>query len=199
MSARSVHELSPAQVVLAAADGYDRVDAVGFSAGGQAVLAAAAAAPSRFRRVAVLGVGNPADPADQADQADPADQAGPADRAGPEAAATDVVAAGLESDEEPADQVARVVRRLAETVGNDRFAVAAYLRSSQAAAVTPADVARIEAPTLVVLGDRDFAGPADALVAALPYGEFAGLRGVDHFATPTDYGCIDAVLRFLAE
>jgi len=52
-------------------------------------------------------------------------------------------------------------------------------------------------PTLVVLGDQDFAGPADRLVDALAQGELVTLPGVDHFATPSNFGCIDAVLRFL--
>ncbi len=36
------------------------VDAVGFSAGGHTLLRAAAREPGAFRRIAVLGVGNPA-------------------------------------------------------------------------------------------------------------------------------------------
>jgi pimeloyl-ACP methyl ester carboxylesterase len=74
---------------------------------------------------------------------------------------------------------------------------AGFLRAGHPA-VTLADVARIEVPTLVVLGDQDFAGPADTLLGALRHGELVTLRGVDHFATPSDYGCIDAVLKFLA-
>ena len=50
---------------------------------------------------------------------------------------------------------------------------------------------------LVVLGDRDFAGPADPLVEALPDATFRPLRGVDHFATPKDFGFLDAALGFL--
>jgi hypothetical protein len=34
-------------------------------------------------------------------------------------------------------------------------------------------------------------------MASLPHGEFVGLRGVDHFATPSEFGAIDAVMRFL--
>jgi pimeloyl-ACP methyl ester carboxylesterase len=58
---------------------------------------------------------------------------------------------------------------------------------------------RVSGPVLVILGDRDFAGPADPLVAALPDVEFVGLAGVDHFATPKDFRAIDAALRFLAQ
>jgi hypothetical protein len=50
---------------------------------------------------------------------------------------------------------------------------------------------------LVVLGDKDFAGPADPLVDALPDARLVTLRNVDHFATPKDFGFIDAALDFL--
>jgi pimeloyl-ACP methyl ester carboxylesterase len=52
-------------------------------------------------------------------------------------------------------------------------------------------------PVLVVLGDRDFAGPAEPLVDALPDARLVSLREVDHFATPKDFGALDAVLEFL--
>jgi hypothetical protein len=55
----------------------------------------------------------------------------------------------------------------------------------------------VTVPVLVVLGDRDFAGPADPLVDALPDGTRCNLRGVDHFATPKDFGFLDAALSFL--
>jgi hypothetical protein len=50
-----------------------------------------------------------------------------------------------------------------------------------------------------VLGDRDFAVPADQLVAALPDARLVTLRGVDHFGTPLSYDAIAAVTGFLAE
>ncbi len=49
----------------------------------------------------------------------------------------------------------------------------------------------------VVFGDRDFAGPADPLVDALPDAKLVTLPGVDHFATPKDFRFIDAALDFL--
>jgi pimeloyl-ACP methyl ester carboxylesterase len=58
-------------------------------------------------------------------------------------------------------------------------------------------ISKIECPVLVALGDRDFAGPANRLVEALPYGTYLELRGVDHFATPKDFSFIDATLKFL--
>jgi pimeloyl-ACP methyl ester carboxylesterase len=173
-AAQDPRAVSPAQAVLTALGERAIADAVGFSAGGHALLAAAARSPHRFRRIAVLGVGDPR-------------PAGPGD----------AILAGLEATEEPADPTARVIRRLADSAGNDRRAVAAYYRS-RPSAPTEAELARIEIPVLVVLGDRDFAAPADRLLAALPDARLITLPGVDHFATPSDYGCIEAVTVFLA-
>jgi hypothetical protein len=50
---------------------------------------------------------------------------------------------------------------------------------------------------LVVLGDQDPAGPGDGLVAALPDARLVTLRGMDHFGTPADVRCMQAVLGFL--
>ena len=52
-------------------------------------------------------------------------------------------------------------------------------------------------PTLVVIGDHDFAGPADDLAAKLPNATVKELRNVDHFATPEAFGFIDAALEFV--
>lgn len=165
-----------ADAVLAALGEHPVIDAVGFSAGGQALLAAAAAAPHRFRRLAVLGVGNP-----------PSAAAGEA---------TDRLADGLASADAPAHPVTRLIRRLADTAGNDRHAVAAYLRAQRR---TPlAELAAVTAPVLVVLGDKDFAAPADLLLDALPDARLVTLRGVDHFGTPLSYDAIAAVTGFLA-
>ena len=62
---------------------------------------------------------------------------------------------------------------------------------------TPADLKVVECPVLVVIGDRDFAGPADTLAEALPDARLVVLRNTDHFATPESFGFIDAVLGFL--
>ena len=57
-SAQDPAGISPAAAVLAAIGDRAQVDAVGFSAGGHALLAAAVSAPRRFRKIAVLGVGD---------------------------------------------------------------------------------------------------------------------------------------------
>ena len=59
--------------------------------------------------------------------------------------------------------------------------------------------ANVTVPVLVVIGDRDFAGPGDPLADALPDAKLTVLRGADHFSTPKDFGAIDATLRFLED
>jgi len=49
---------------------------------------------------------------------------------------------------------------------------------------------------LVVIGDKDFAGPGEPLVESLPHATLKLLRNVDHFATPEAFGLWDAVLDF---
>jgi pimeloyl-ACP methyl ester carboxylesterase len=159
----------------------DPVDAVGFSLGGHTLLTIAAAQPERFRRLAILGVGDSAlrPPTGSHVLAD---------------AFTGALAAGTE----PEPGVAQLFWRLARTAGNDPAVLAAFLRRPFRS-VEAADIARITCPVLVVIGDRDQGGPADELVAALPNASLVVLRGTDHFATTMDYRCMDAVLGFLAD
>ena len=58
-------------------------------------------------------------------------------------------------------------------------------------------MARVTCPTLVVIGDRDFAGPPDPLVDALPDARLVVLPGVDHFQAVRDFRAIDAALDFI--
>jgi pimeloyl-ACP methyl ester carboxylesterase len=160
--------------VAGAISGYEQVDAVGFSAGALVVLRLAAAEPRRFRRIALLGIG-----AGALAQADPAP-----------------VIAALEDEPDPENIPGLVFRRLAEGSGNDRAALVAFLRRPQQP-LTAADLAAIGSPVLVVLGDQDPAGPGEPLVAALPGARLVTLRGVDHFGTPADVRCMQAVLSFL--
>ncbi len=64
-------------------------------------------------------------------------------------------------------------------------------------AVDPASLAEVTCPVLVVLGDRDFAGPAGPLLDALADARLVEIRGLDHFATPKDFRFVDAALDFL--
>ena len=120
----------------AAVDGPDLLDAIGFSAGAHVLLRLAADQPGRFRRLALLGIGRsvlePADP--------------------------EPIIAALTGDPDPENVSGMVFRRLADGLGNDRDALIAFLRRPQRP-LTQADLTRIPGQVLVVLGDKDPAGP----------------------------------------
>ena len=88
--------------------------------------------------------------------------------------------------------------QLAEAPDQDPLALAAFMRRPSAVPITRELLGAITCPVLVVLGDKDFAGPADPLMDALPGSRLVTLRNVDHFATPKDFGFIDAALSFLS-
>jgi pimeloyl-ACP methyl ester carboxylesterase len=149
-------------------------DAVGFSTGAELLLRVAIAHPGCFDRLALLGIGD-----NVFEASDPS-----------------TITDALDGDVEPEDVRTRLFYRLAHSTGNDPKALSAFLRRPRA----PLSVDALEAvtcPVLVVLGDRDMIESADRLVAALPSASLVSLPGVDHFATPSDFGAIDATMRFL--
>ena len=73
--------------------------------------------------------------------------------------------------------MAQAFATFARAPGNDPAALAACMRRPTTP-LEPADLAEIDRPVLVVLGDRDFAGPADPLVEALPNARFVPLPGL---------------------
>lgn len=155
------------------------VDAVGFSLGALTLLRTAIAAPERFHRLVLAGVGRNVFERDDA--------------------ATARILAAIEGAADVAadDNLARLFGQYATIEGNDARALAAVLRRPDPDPITPADLARVACPVLVVLGDHDFAQPADTLVDALPDVRYVELRNTDHFATPESFAFIDAVLGFL--
>ncbi len=152
------------------------VDAVGFSLGARTLLALASVHPERFRRLVVAGVG-----------------ANLFRHDGSSALLADAISGHPEADESP---VGQYFQGLASQPGNDPLALAACLRRL-APPLTNEGLAGITSPVLVVLGDQDFAGPPDPLVERLADPTLVVLRGVDHFATPKDFGFLDAGLEFL--
>lgn len=151
------------------------VDAVGFSMGAMALLRLASRSPERFRKVVVAGVGENV----FRDQ-DP-----------------ESVASAIEAGAAPDGEVGtQLFVHFSEVPGNDPKALATCMRRTRDP-MTAEDVARITCPVLVVLGDKDFAGPADPLMDALPNGKLVMLRNTEHFHTPKSFAFWNAALDFL--
>ena len=153
------------------------VDVVAFSLGAITTLRLAARMPERFHRIVVGGIGR------NVFERDP-DQ-------------RDRILAGIEGTAEDDDNLARLFGQYSRQPGNDGLALAALLRRPDDGPFTADELAAVTRPVLVVIGDRDFAGPADPLVEALPDARCVVLRNVDHFATPESFGFIDAALEFI--
>ena len=154
------------------------VDAIGFSLGARTLLVLAAAHPERFHRLVLAGVGANLLRSDQS-SAELADHIERAEELTPDAS-----------------PVAQYFRAQAREPGSDPAALAACMRRT-APPVTAEMLARITCPVLVVIGDRDFAGPGEPLAELLADARVVTLRGVDHFATPKDFGFLDAGLDFV--
>jgi pimeloyl-ACP methyl ester carboxylesterase len=150
------------------------VDAIGFSLGARMILTLAAQDPGRFSRIVVAGVGANLFRSD----------------------GSDAIVRAVEGTGDPSNPVVQYFAGLAAQPGVDREALAACMRQRRPS-LDAAILGKVTCPVLVVLGDRDFAGPADPLVEALPDATFKPLRNVDHFATPKEFTFIDAALGFL--
>ena len=150
------------------------VDAIGFSLGARVLLGLASRMPERFGRLVAGGVGNNLLTAGDHEP----------------------VARAIEGLEEPTHPLAQAFSRFAQTPGNDPKALAAVMRRPEAP-LTAELLARVTCPVLVVIGDKDFAGPPQPLVELLPNATLTVLRGVDHLGTPGDFGFIDAALGFI--
>lgn len=153
------------------------VDAVGFSLGARTLLLCASAQPERFHSLVLAGVGANLFRTDDGHGA--------------------LIADAIEGTGDLSDPTVRYFATLAEAPDQDPAALAAFMRRTGGPQLTDEGLARITCPVLVVLGDQDFAGPAEPLLERLPQARLVTLRGVDHFATPKQFGFIDAVLEFL--
>jgi pimeloyl-ACP methyl ester carboxylesterase len=150
------------------------VDAIGFSLGAQLLLRVAARSAERIGRLVVIGVG-----ANMFRDDD-----------------TSALADAFEHGAEPTNITARLFVQLARTAGNDPLAISACLRRPREPFTTD-ELARVSTPTLVIIGDKDFAGPPEPLVQALPNASLVTLKDMDHFRTPSEFACIDAALEFV--
>jgi pimeloyl-ACP methyl ester carboxylesterase len=154
------------------------VDGIGFSLGARVLLTLASEHPDRFGRIVLTGVG--ANLFRDANEAD-----------------TDLIADAILGQVDHDNPMAQYFARLADAPDADPEALAAYLRRPHHRPLHDDKLRALTLPVLVVLGDRDFAGPADPLMERLPHARLVTLPGVDHFSTPKDFGCIDAALEFL--
>lgn len=152
------------------------VDAIGFSLGAITLLTLAVREPQRFSRLVLAGIG--------------------ASLFDPDTAGTARIVAALEGHGDPDDNLSRMFVQYANQPGNDLAALVAAMKRPRHP-LRPEMLASVTCPTLVVIGDRDFAGSGDPLAAALPNATLRTLRNVDHFATPESFGFIDAALTFL--
>lgn len=151
------------------------VDAIGFSLGAMTLLRCAIEAPERFSRLVLTGVGkNLFESGDHH---------------------KDIVDA-IDGKGDPTDPFSRYFADLASNPDSDSDALRALMQRD-AKRLTPADLVPVTMPVLVLLGDNDFAGPADPLVDALPDARFVELRRCDHFATPRSMQCLEEALAFV--
>jgi len=152
------------------------VDAIGFSLGARILLQCAIEAPERFARLVLTGVGTNLFEA-RGDH-------------------HQKIAAAIEGKADPTDPFSRYFTDLANDPDGDPDALRAMLKSPMSR-LTPDDLSAVTMPVLVLLGDNDFAGPADPLVDALPNVSFSELKRCDHFATPRSMQCLDEALAFV--
>jgi pimeloyl-ACP methyl ester carboxylesterase len=155
------------------------VDAVGFSLGALTLLRALIAAPHRFGKVVLSGIG------DGVFTVSPPD-------------AHKRIVDALEGRAPETDTFARMFAHYGNSAGNDLLALTAIMKRPASPPVTEEQLSAITNEILVVIGDADFAGPATRLAAAFPNAKLTVLRNTDHFATPENFSFIDALLDFLA-
>lgn len=150
------------------------IDGVGYSAGARVLLVLASREPERFGRLVVGGIGGRLFK--------------PQERNG--------ILEALEGTAGSDDMVAQHFKTMAEGDGNDPKAMAAFIKREHPP-LGHEELARVTNPTLVVIGDKDFAGPGEPLAEALPNGEVLTLPGVDHFGLPKAFPFLEKGLDFL--
>jgi pimeloyl-ACP methyl ester carboxylesterase len=159
--------------ITSATEGVERFDAVGFSLGALTLLELACRTPERFNRLVLCGIGANVFRTERS------------------TLIVDALKAGGSEE-----SFASVFVQYANQPGNDPVALTACMEAERDA-ITVERLAAVSVPVLVIIGDKDFAGPGEPLAEALPNARLVTLRNVDHFATPESFGCIDAALTFL--
>lgn len=150
------------------------VDAIGFSMGARVLLTIAADQPERFNRIVATGVGA------NLFRDDP----------------RDLITNAIRGEGDTDNPAAQYFAGLARQPGNDPEALLACMQSPRPK-LDDGRLAKVTCPVLVIIGDRDFAGPGEPLVDALPNATLLTLPGLDHFATPKDFRTLDGALDFI--
>ena len=154
------------------------VDVVAFSLGALTALRALIAAPNRFGRVVLAGIGDgvfePHDPT-----------------------ASQRIVAALRGTAPADDNIARLFGQYASQPGNDVNALIAIMQRPESPPILASEICAITNSVLVAIGDKDFASPATQLAATFPNGSLVILKNTDHFATPEAFAFLDALLDFL--
>jgi pimeloyl-ACP methyl ester carboxylesterase len=155
------------------------VDAIGFSLGARTLLHLACARPDRFGHLVLAGVGANLFRRDGT--------GGPG------------LAGVMLAPHAPESPALAYFHRLAHSDGNDPEAFAALLTRPGGPRLSDEGLAGITCPVLVVLGEQDFVGPADPLVARLTGAavKVQMLPRTDHAATPKNFTFIDTALAFI--
>ena len=157
-----------------------RADVVGYSMGARIAAFLAMAHPARVRGLVFAGLGT---------------------NMVRGVAGTGPVARALEADsiDDVTNQTARTFRAFAEQTKSDLKALAACIRSARAP-ITGEDLARLNCPVLVVVGELDvIGGEAAPLAALMANARAVTVPGRDHMRTVGDRVFKEAVLEFLGQ
>lgn len=158
---------------------HEVLDVVAFSLGALTTLRALMIQPQRFGKVILAGIGDgvfkPSDPQNNKRIID-----------------------ALEGNAPEDDTFAAMFAHYGQQPGNDLAALTAIMKRPPSEPLDKAQLVAISNEVLVVIGDKDFAGPANELAAAFPHGRLVTLKNTDHFATTDSFAFIDAILDFLA-
>ncbi len=160
--------------------GFERADLMGYSMGARTVAFAALAHPTRVRSLVIGGLGI---------------------RLVGGVGLPETIAEALEAPSitQVTDPRGYAFRAFAQQTGSDLRALAACIRGSRQT-LSPAEVGRIAAPTLIAVGTKDqVAGSAHALAALMPNARALDIPGRDHMLAVGDRVFKAGVLNFLQE
>jgi pimeloyl-ACP methyl ester carboxylesterase len=159
-------------------DKFPTVDIIGFSLGALTTLGALLIEPERFRRVILAGIGDGV-------------------FGGQDNSRHQRIVDALEGNGALDDTFSQMFVQYAHQPGNDSLALTALMKRPPSPPITPGQLASISTEVLVVIGDKDFAGPSDLLASSFPQGKLCVLKNTDHFATTESFSFIDALLDFM--